>query len=73
MRRRKFSDDDVRSLRAAYRTLFRSGLRLPEAVRKVREEHGQNPIVDRLVSFVESSTRGICRLRGEAGDDADPE
>lgn len=73
MRRRQFSELDVRGLRAAYRTLFRSGLRLPDAVRKVREEQGQNPVVERLVSFVENSTRGICRLRGEAGDDADPE
>lgn len=73
LRRRKFSEDDVRSLRMAYRTLFRSGLRLPDAVRKVREDPGRAVVVERLVAFVESSTRGICRLRGEAGDDADPE
>ncbi len=73
MRRRAFSDEDVRSLRMAYRSLFRSGLRLPDAVRKVREEQAGRPVVERLVAFVESSTRGICRLRGEAGDDADPE
>jgi hypothetical protein len=29
--------------------------------------------VERLIEFVESSKRGICRLRGEAPDDADPE
>jgi UDP-N-acetylglucosamine acyltransferase len=72
MRRRGFADDDVRGLRNAYRTLFRSGLTVKDAVRKLREE----PLaegVERLVQFVESSKRGICRLRGEAGDDADPE
>lgn len=73
MRRRRFADEDVRALRGAYRTLFRSGLRLPEAVRKVREEQAPGEIVERLLAFVEASTRGLCRLRGEAGDDADPE
>jgi len=72
MRRRGFADDDVRGLRGAYRTLFRSGLTAKEAVRKVREEPLGGP-VERLVQFVENSKRGICRLRGEAGDDADPE
>lgn len=73
MRRRRFADEDVRALRGAYRTLFRSGLRLPEAVRKVREEQEPGEVVERLLAFVEASTRGLCRLRGEAGDDADPE
>lgn len=73
MRRRRFVDDDVRGLRTAYRSLFRSGLRLPEAVRKVREEQAPSAVVERLLAFVEASKRGICRLRGEAGDDADPE
>ncbi|HUE39462.1 MAG TPA: acyl-ACP--UDP-N-acetylglucosamine O-acyltransferase, partial [Candidatus Binatia bacterium] len=67
MRRRGFADDDVRGLRGAYRTLFRSGLTAKEAVRKVREEPLGGP-VERLVQFVENSKRGICRLRGEAGD-----
>lgn len=73
MRRRRFADEDVRGLRAAYRTLFRAGLRVPEAVRKVREDQTPGAIVERLLAFVEGSQRGICRLRGEAGDDADPE
>jgi UDP-N-acetylglucosamine acyltransferase len=72
MRRRGFTDDELRGLRGAYRTLFRSGLTVKDAVRKMREEpHGE--AAQRLVQFVESSKRGICRLRGEAGDDADPE
>ena len=72
MRRRGFADEEVRGLRTAYRTLFRSGLTVKEAIRKLREE----PLgagVERLLQFTEGSKRGICRLRGEAGDDADPE
>jgi UDP-N-acetylglucosamine acyltransferase len=74
MRRRGMPDDEVRALRAAYRSLFRSGLTARDAVRKVREESAARPAsVERLLAFVESSKRGICRLRGEASDDADPE
>ena len=72
MRRRKIPEEEVRALRAAYRTLFRSGLTSKDAVKKLREEP-QPPFVERLIDFVESSKRGICRLRGEAPDDADPE
>jgi UDP-N-acetylglucosamine acyltransferase len=72
MRRRGFADEDVRGLRTAYRTLFRSGLTVKDAMRKMRDEP-LGAAVERLVQFVESSKRGICRLRGEAGDDADPE
>jgi len=73
LRRRAFPDDELRALRAAYRTLFRSGLPAKEAVRKAREEAAASEGVSRLLDFVEASKRGICRLRGEAGDDADPE
>jgi UDP-N-acetylglucosamine acyltransferase len=73
LRRRGIDDDDLRALRSAYRTLFRSGLSLREAVRKLRGEQGAGTRVDQLLAFVESSKRGICRVRGEAGDDADPE
>jgi UDP-N-acetylglucosamine acyltransferase len=73
LRRRGFADDDLRALRVAYRTLFRSGLTVRDALRKMREEQPLGAAAERMVRFVESSRRGICRLRGEAGDDADPE
>ena len=73
LRRRGFSDDDLRALRLAYRTLFRSGLTVRDAIRKMREEQLTGAAAERMLQFVESSKRGICRLRGEAGDDADPE
>ena len=73
LRRRAFPDEELRALRAAYRTLFRSGLTAKEAIRKMREEGASSAAVDHLVRFVESTKRGLCRLRGEAGDDADPE
>jgi len=73
LRRRGFADDDLRALRVAYRTLFRSGMTVRDAIRKMREEETLGTAAGRMLRFVESSKRGICRLRGEAGDDADPE
>jgi UDP-N-acetylglucosamine acyltransferase len=73
LRRRGFSEDELRALRGAYRTLFRSGLTVRDAIRKMREEQTQGAAAERMLRFVERSKRGICRLRGEAGDDADPE
>ena len=73
LRRRGLAEDEVRALRAAYRTLFRSGLPAKDALRKFREEGVATDGVERLLRFVEGSKRGICRLRGEAEDDADPE
>jgi UDP-N-acetylglucosamine acyltransferase len=73
LRRRGFTDEDLRALRAAYRALFRSGLTVRDAVRKMRDEQALGAAAERMLLFVESSKRGICRLRGEAGDDADPE
>jgi UDP-N-acetylglucosamine acyltransferase len=73
LRRRGFSEDEVRELRVVYRALFRSGMIVRDAVRKMREERVTGEAAERMLQFVESSKRGICRLRGEAGDDADPE
>jgi UDP-N-acetylglucosamine acyltransferase len=73
LRRRGFADDELRALRIAYRTLFRSGLTVRDAIRKMREEQTLGEAAKRMLRFVESSKRGICRLRGEGGDDADPE
>jgi UDP-N-acetylglucosamine acyltransferase len=73
LRRRGFTEDDLRALRVAYRTLFRSGLTVRDAIRKMRVEPTLGAAAERLLRFVEGSKRGICRLRGEAGDDADPE
>ncbi|MGH7818188.1 MAG: acyl-ACP--UDP-N-acetylglucosamine O-acyltransferase [Candidatus Binatia bacterium] len=73
LRRRGFTAESLKQLRAAYRSLFRSGMPLREAVAKTREELSGAPEVERLVGFIEASKRGICRLRGDSGDDAPAE
>ncbi len=73
LRRREFGEEQVRALRACYRLVFRSGLGLREAVRKAREEVTVDGAAAHFLDFIEGSKRGICRLRGETADDADPE
>lgn len=61
LKRRGFGDESLSSIKKAYSILFRSGLTVKEAVRKVADEVPETPEVRLLIDFVESSERGICR------------
>ena len=61
LKRRGFSDETLRHLKNAYKTLFMSDLALPEAIARVRTEITGCPEVDYLLAFIERSKRGICR------------
>ncbi|MGH7894403.1 MAG: acyl-ACP--UDP-N-acetylglucosamine O-acyltransferase, partial [Candidatus Binatia bacterium] len=61
LQRRGFSADAMRALKRAYRTLFQSGGTRGDALERARAEGGHVPEVERLVHFVETSTRGVCR------------
>lgn len=61
LKRRGFSADTVHALKAAWRTLFVSGLAMRAAVARVREEEGSVPEVAELLDFVAATTRGVCR------------
>ena len=59
--RRGFSAESIASLKKAYKMLFRSGLTVKDAVNKIREEVPPCAEVDRLIEFVTTSERGVCR------------
>jgi UDP-N-acetylglucosamine acyltransferase len=61
LRRRGFGDDRINALKAAYRILFQSGLRLADAVARLRREFPDRSEVEHLAAFVSSSARGVCR------------
>lgn len=61
LRRREFSEDAVSALKRAFHLLFASKLRLDVAVARIRDELPDAPEVERLLRFLESSTRGFCR------------
>jgi UDP-N-acetylglucosamine acyltransferase len=61
LRRRGFDKAKLDTLKKAYRIIFQSKLKTSEALNKVRAEIAPSAEIDLLVSFVESSQRGICR------------
>lgn len=61
LKRRSFSNDAVTAIKRAYKLLFQSGLKLADALRQIRGDARPCPEVERLLVFVESSERGLCR------------
>lgn len=61
LKRRGFSEDTVRGLKQAYRLLFRSGLRMEEALTRIEQELTMNPELQHLLTFIKNSQRGIAR------------
>jgi len=61
LRRRGFSSEAIQELKRAYKTLYRSGLTLEEAIGRLREQAGRVPEVATMVAFLEKQTRGIVR------------
>jgi UDP-N-acetylglucosamine acyltransferase len=61
LRRRGFSDAAIAALRRAYKTLYKSGLRLEEARDAIAAEQETHPELRPLVDFLSVSGRGIVR------------
>jgi UDP-N-acetylglucosamine acyltransferase len=61
LKRRGFDKSVIEAIRKAYRIAFRSRLKIDDAVKKIRHEIVSIPEVERFVSFIASSQRGVCR------------
>ena len=61
LQRRNLSDAAAHDLKHAFHLLFASKLRLEVATARARAEAGATPEVERLLRFIETSTRGVCR------------
>lgn len=60
LRRAGLTAEDIATLKNAYRILYRSGLKLEEALARIEKEC-DSAYAQHLVRFVRSSERGICR------------
>jgi len=60
LRRAGFTAEEIYRLKKAFRLLYRSGLKLEEALRRIEEEIPSEHTLH-LVEFIRSSRRGICR------------
>lgn len=61
LKRRGFSPEVITRIKKAYKLIFRSGLRLDEAIARIRHEVPMSPEIAHFVEFAEKSERGICR------------
>ncbi len=61
LKRHGFSPTAISQLKRAYRLIFRFGLTLNEAVRRVEAEVEPVPEVKNLIAFIKSTERGITR------------
>jgi UDP-N-acetylglucosamine acyltransferase len=61
LRRRGFARETRSQIKRAFHLIFRSKLRLEDALARVEEEVGGVPEVERLVSFLRKTERGFCR------------
>lgn len=67
LRRNGFSSAQRQAIKSVYRTIFRGGLRLAEALAAV--EHAlPSPETTRIVRFIESSRRGILTFGRQSSD-----
>jgi UDP-N-acetylglucosamine acyltransferase len=69
LRRAGFSKEEIASIRAAYKTLFHSNLKLKDALERIEGE-GANEHTRRLVEFIRKCKRGVPRPRRRAEDSA---
>ncbi len=61
LQRRGFSAEAIARLRQAYRQLYRSGLRLEQAIAEIDRRAAEGPELRVLADFLRGSTRGILR------------
>jgi UDP-N-acetylglucosamine acyltransferase len=61
IKRRGFTEAEQRAIRNAYRVLYRSELKLEEALAQLRELAREQPVLVPLVDFIARPGRGIAR------------
>jgi UDP-N-acetylglucosamine acyltransferase len=61
LKRRSFSADQILNIRRAYRLLYRSGLKLDEALAQLERIALEQPEIKPFVEFIQRSSRSIVR------------
>ena len=61
LKRRGFSPDTIAGLKRAYKTLYRRGLGLEEAIAELQRQLADCPEVQQILDFIARSRRGIIR------------
>ncbi len=61
LRRHGFTPEQVRNIRRAYRVLYRSGLKLQDALEQIESDAARQPELEEFVASIRASTRSIVR------------
>ncbi|MBI3898575.1 MAG: acyl-ACP--UDP-N-acetylglucosamine O-acyltransferase [Gammaproteobacteria bacterium] len=61
LKRRGFDETTINSIKHAYKLLYRSGLRLEEAIEQIERDAHDQPQILQFAEFVKNSSRGIVR------------
>lgn len=61
LRRRGYSSDTIMAIKRAYKTLYRDGNTLEEAMNKIVSKADGNPELGQFITFLANSERGIIR------------
>jgi UDP-N-acetylglucosamine acyltransferase len=61
LKRRGFTPEQIRALKNAYRVLYRSELKLEDAVTELRRMAGSEPVIQPMIDFIAQSTRSLVR------------
>src|SRR5690606_16827194 len=61
LERRGFTAEQIRNIRNAFRVLYRSDLKLAEAVQQLQALAATQPEIRALVEFIHASTRSLVR------------
>jgi UDP-N-acetylglucosamine acyltransferase len=61
LQRRGYSEEAVRTIKKAYKLVFRSRLRLEDALERISQELGEGPELRVFTDFIRLSQRGITR------------
>jgi len=61
LKRHQFSEDEIRQIKSAYRTVYRSGLQRAEAIAVLEERVADQPVLQRMIDSILASERGLLR------------
>jgi UDP-N-acetylglucosamine acyltransferase len=61
LKRRGFTEEQIRIIKNAYRVLYRSDLKLDEAVQRLTQMAGEHEVLGIFVDFIGKATRSLAR------------
>jgi UDP-N-acetylglucosamine acyltransferase len=61
LKRRGYTEEQIRAIRDAYRIVYRSDLRLGEAMTRLEPQARERPEIRAFVDFIQAATRSIVR------------